>query len=133
MNLIEVILLILSIFLGLCLIYFKQLARLAKRFLVVHNHRLTNLNLVFKSIYQVLRKLRRFSVVYVLKNQYYRVYLAIAIAIILTKIGFHYQPQAAQSSPIWVHKATDFLIISAAWELICLATKIIEQKFNQKS
>lgn len=133
MTLIEVILLILSLFLGFCLIYFKQLSKLAKHFLKVNHHRLTNLNLTLKSIYQVLRKLRRFSVVYVLKNQYYQIYLVIAITIVLTKIGFHYQPQAAYASPMWIHKITDFLIISSAWELICLATKIIEQKLNQKS
>ena len=133
MTLIEVVLIILSLSLGLCLIYFEQLSKLAKGFLAHKKYKFAKFNLVFKSLYQILLKLRRFSVVYVLKNQYYRIYLAIAISIVLTKIGFHYQPQAAHDSPLWVHKITDFLIISSAWELICLSTKIIEQQLNKKS
>jgi len=133
MTLIEVVLLTLSIFLGFCLIFFQQLAKLAKKYILSQKYGLKKLNLCLKSLYEIWLKLRRFSVVYVLKNQYYRIYLAIAISIVLTKIGFYYQPQAAQNSPLWVHQITDFLIISSGWELICIASKIIEQKSNQKS
>ena len=133
MTLIEAVLLFLSILLGFCLIYFKQLSRLAKKYVSPQKYRLKKINLFFKIIYQILLKLRRFSVVYVLKNQYYRIYLAIALSIVITKIGWHYQPQTAQNAPLWVHKITDFLIISSAWELICLGTKIIEQQLNKKS
>lgn len=87
---------------------------------------------LFKKIYGIFKKARRFSFVYIFKNKFYKFYLVIAISVISIKILLHYNTQAIHSLPIWISKIVDFLIVSSAWELICIITKMIDEKISKK-
>ncbi len=132
MSAIEIVLLILILLLLSTLFYYDSLIKIVKK--KQSKVRLANSKIVtfFRRIYSIFKTIRRFSLVYIIRNKFYRLYLAIAVAVVAIKIIVYYHPPIRQTLPLWLNKSTDFLIVSAAWEIICLITKTIEDKTNTK-
>ena len=128
----EIILLIVILLLLGILIYYSFLIKLAKKIHSDFKYSDCQLFSFIIWIYNTFKKIRRFSLVYIFRNRFYKLYLAIAIAVVAVKIIVYYYPQAQQTLPLWLNKSTDFLIVSAAWEIICIITKTIEEKTNIK-
>ena len=87
---------------------------------------------IFERFSNLIKKLRRFSLVFILKQRIYHIYIIVAITIVTIKIYTHYNPQMSNIFPVWLDKSMDFLLLSSAWEIVCLLTKIIEQNIDKK-
>lgn len=132
MTVIEFFLLIAIFILLLILINYGTLTKVTSKIITSNKNKLAKVSVIFRASYHIFQKARHFSLVSILKNKFNRLYLAIAIAIIIIKISLYYNLITQDSLPIWMTKSTDFLFISAAWELICIVTKFIEDKTNTK-
>ena len=130
MTSIEIVLTIFILILVVILIYHNTLIKLISKYIRDRQRQTNKIVRTFKKIYGVFQRIRRFSLVYQLKNRFYKFYLIIAIAVIITKFSFYYHPRLEES--IWINKFIDFLIVSSAWEIICVITKIIDKKINKK-
>ena len=129
---IEFALLIVILILIIILIGQKYLAKAIKHKLVEHKLAINRLLNLLGKTYSILQKARRFSLFYVFKNNFYWLYLFIAIGIIIIKILLHFDIYSSNSLPTWIHNSVDFLIISSAWEIICIVTKLLDRKISRK-
>ena len=132
MTLVEIVLLVIILILFFIsinqnLLFIKTKSKLRQN--KTHVDRLFQL---LKKVYSLFQKARRFSIVYILRNRFYKFYLIIAVSVVATKIFLHYNPQAIPKMPILSNKIIDFLIVSSAWEIICVFTKIIDQNISKK-
>lgn len=132
MTLIEITLLIIVLILIVVLINQDILTNI---FVSQHNKNKAKISILiklFKKAYGLFKKAKKLSFVYIFKNKFYKFYLIIAISIVLAKIFIHYNPQAINNLPIWIGKSIDFLIVSSAWEIACVITKIIDEKASKR-
>lgn len=132
MKKVEIALLIIILILVGILINYDTLAIWTKKYISQRQFKNSKLFIITNKLYNVFQVIRRFSLVYILKSKFYQFYLAMAIAIIATKIGIYYRSQLQEAIPIWLDKSIGFLIVSAAWEIICVVTKMIDERTNNK-
>ena len=132
MKKIEIALLIIILILVSILIYYNPLIIWLKRHISQRKFKPNKILAILNKLYDTFRVIRRFSLVYALKNRFYKFYLLVAIAIVVTKISIYFHPQIEDSIPILLDKSLDFLIVSSAWEIICIITKTIDDKINDR-
>ena len=132
MTIIEIFLLIAILILLLILINYKCLTKTTKKIIAANNNKLTKIFTIFKNIYRSFQKTRHFSILYIFKNKFYWLYLVFALVVVIVKISLYYNLIAKASLPIWIIRSTDFLIVTAGWELICIITKFIEDQVTKK-
>ena len=132
MTTIELTLVAIGLILILILINQKKLTNLISALFVKNENKIDKIIKLFKRAYNIFKKARRFSVVYVFKRNFSKVYLVVAVTIVVIKILLYSNAQLTQNLPIGVSKLVDFLIVSSAWEIACIATKIIEAKISKK-
>ena len=133
MTVIEFFLLIAIFILLLILTNYRIVTKVTSKIITSNKNKLARISAIFRALYHVFQKARYFSLVYILKNKFQRLYLSVAIAIILIKISLYYNFISQDSLPIWITKSTDFLFVSAAWELTCILTKFIEDKISENN
>jgi len=127
MTSIEVFLLIFSLTLILILFNYSAAGDFAKKKI-----KIGTIITLFSKIYKVFQKTRQLSLIYLFKNKLYKVYLLVAITVVIVKLNLHYNSQFHDALPSWTHKAINFLIVSSAWELICIITQLVENKISKK-
>ena len=127
MTSIEVFLLIFSLILILILFNYSAAGDFANKKI-----KIGTIITFFSKTYRVFQKIRQLSLIYLFKNKFYKVYLLLAITVVVVKLNLHYNSQLNDALPSWTHKAINFLIVSSVWELICIITKLVENKISKK-
>lgn len=128
MTSVELVLLVIIIILVIILIQQNFLESAVSKRFSKHRDRINKILAISKKIYNIFKKVRRFSLINIFKNKFSRLYLIAAIGVSLGKIILYFKPQIENNLPVVLNKSLDFLIVSAAWEIICVVTKTIEDR-----
>ena len=131
MTSVEIALLAIIIILAIILIQQNFLAGLVFRGFKRRKNFIYKILAILEKLYNIFKRIRRFSLTNIVKNNFFKLYLAVAIGVPLGKIILYFEPQIENDLPVALNKSLDFLFMSAAWEIICVITKIIDDRLSK--
>ena len=131
MTSVELVLLTIIIILVFILIQQNFLESAVFKIFSRHRKQVNKILAILEKLYNIFKKARRFSLINILKNKFSRLYLIAAMGILLGKIILYFEPQLENNLPVALNKSFNFLIVSAAWEIICVVTKMIDERVSK--
>ena len=132
MTIVEITLVAIALILVVILVNQTHLSNLAVDTLAQNKKTFDKILIILTIIYRIFRKARRFSAIYVFKNNFSQIYLAVTVIVVFIKILLYKSASFALFLPIEIEKIVNFLILSSAWEIACVVTKIIDNKMSHK-